>query len=205
MRRSIYTFAVLCCTILFSQVALARVSPEVLSFDAKRNGKKIDLTWESQNAVLATYTIERSKDGVTWERFINVKGASKKMLLNYIESDFKPMRGMSYYRLRVDDGTGQTLVSTAVPVLYARNPKFTKNLFPHPYAPEDIDMKKVTNKPTLVVLRDVHGKEHHTKVVMSTEKRTLIGISMEAALPKGTYLIAATSNDLVYAKHMQLK
>ncbi len=204
MTRSLYFIFLLCSGVLSSGLQ-ARVSSEITSFDAKRNGKKVDLTWESSNENPSTYTIEKSKDGVTWEKFIAVKGAKKKMLLNYIESDFKPIRGMSYYRLRMDDASGQTFVSSAIPVLYARNPKMTKNLFPHPYAPENVDMKKVTNKPTLVVLRDVHGKEHHTKVVMSTEKRTLIGISMEAPLPKGTYLIAATSNDLVYAKHVMLK
>jgi len=82
---------------------------ELLTFEAEAVDPAVDLSWitatESNNA---GFHVERSRDGLTFERIGFVQGAGNSMAtLEYTFTDQQPYQGISYYRLWQQDLDGQ--------------------------------------------------------------------------------------------------
>lgn len=82
---------------------------ELLEFEAElKNNLKVDLNWSiATDKNIHSFFIERSSDGLKWEvvgTAIDVKPNSGKQ--NYIQIDNDPLKGISYYRLKVKEVNG---------------------------------------------------------------------------------------------------
>ncbi len=178
---------------------------DLLSFEANAKNESVELVWvtasEKNNDF---FTLERSTDGQKWDVLFKVKGAgNSNVILNYLENDNNPVEGLSYYRLKQTDYNGLSTYSPSVPVKFSKGAPLEMSLFPNPVKQGEtvnVSIPSVTNKEVLLVLRDVQGKKFYSKVVLSTSENTLIGIPIDSRIPKGTYLIIATSDDAVYSK-----
>jgi hypothetical protein len=82
---------------------------EVYTFDVKYNNKKVYINWETASEVNNDYfTVERSKDGLYWNELNTIKGAgNSSSILNYNTTDYSPLYGISYYRLKQTDFDGK--------------------------------------------------------------------------------------------------
>ena len=92
---------------------------ELLSFTARVEEPNVRLDWttasEQDNAY---FTVERSDDGVAFAPIVHVPGAGNShQLVNYAELDRAPLPGLSYYRLRQTDLSGESVVSNVVTVI----------------------------------------------------------------------------------------
>lgn len=181
---------------------------ELLSFNAIRNGDKVDAYWTTVSELNNDYfTLERSKDGVNFEIVLTADGAgTSNYILNYSETDFSPYDGISYYRLKQTDFNGNSSYSQIVSVNYI----FTDDnlsVYPNPSDGTNINvaLKNVENKEILLVLRDVIGKEYYSKVVISSTENEIIGIDLEHKLASGAYIITASSNNKLYSKKLIIK
>lgn len=68
------------------------------------------------------FTLERSKDGTSFEKLKTVSGAGNSdHVLNYSEKDEAPLHGISYYRLKQMDYDGKTSYSRVVTVEFNSN------------------------------------------------------------------------------------
>ncbi len=82
---------------------------ELLSFEATLNkDNSVDLEWvtasERNNAF---FSVERSRDGITWSQVLTVDGAGNSSeTICYNNIDKKPYPGVSYYRLKQVDFDG---------------------------------------------------------------------------------------------------
>lgn len=81
------------------------------------------------------FTVERSKDGISFEAIVEVDGAgnSDNYFLNYKVTDFSPFEGTSYYRLKQTDFDGKFALSDVKAVNF-NNPLQTPlwSVFPNP-------------------------------------------------------------------------
>jgi Secretion system C-terminal sorting domain len=82
---------------------------ELLEFEAElKNNLKVDLNWSiATDKNIHSFFIERSSDGLKWEvvgTAIDVKPNSGKQ--NYIQIDNDPLKGISYYRLKIKEVNG---------------------------------------------------------------------------------------------------
>lgn len=104
-----------------ASVSVANPLPiTLLWFDARPEGNIVRLEWatatEHQNAL---FTVERSKDGISFEPVVEVPGAmNSSVRLDYEAVDPSPYPGLSYYRLRQTDVDGTTTASNIVAVLF---------------------------------------------------------------------------------------
>jgi len=88
----------------------------LLYFNAAPDNGRVDLSWatssESNNA---WFTVERSKDGVTYEEVVKqatkAPGGTSNVELDYTAVDPKPYSGLSYYRLKQTDKDGKETYS----------------------------------------------------------------------------------------------
>jgi hypothetical protein len=78
---------------------------ELLNFEAKLNGKVVDLFWSTASEVNNDYfTVERSKNGIVFEKVLEIDGAGNSAsTLSYSTIDKNPFTGISYYRLKQTD------------------------------------------------------------------------------------------------------
>jgi hypothetical protein len=171
------------------------------------NNKQVDITWatatESNNDY---YTIEKSKDGVSFETSSIVDAAGNSLsMINYKDIDANPYEGISYYRLKQTDFNGTYSYSKIVAVNYSLSDDGI-TIFPNPTDGElNINIKDLEGKEVLVVIRDITGKECFSKVVLSQENQQLIAVDSERKLASGTYIITASSSNKLYSKKITVK
>lgn len=87
---------------------------ELIDFTARLvNQKKVELNWQTAGETNNDYfTIERSSDGLSFQPLAELAGAgSTDETQRYHHSDFSPLDGTSYYRLRQTDFDGQFTLS----------------------------------------------------------------------------------------------
>jgi len=82
---------------------------ELLSFEVTKCGFSACISWQTSTEVNNDFfTVERSKDGISWESIDEIKGAGNSTsALNYETTDYKPYQGISYYRLKQTDFDGK--------------------------------------------------------------------------------------------------
>ncbi len=181
---------------------------ELLSFTAIRNGKNVDAFWttvsEHNNQF---FTLEKSKDGVNFETVAVIPGAgNSNFMIDYVETDFSPFDGISYYRLKQTDYSGFFSYSQIVPVNYVFS-EDNLNIFPNPSegGSVNVQLKQFENTEVLVVLRDMIGKEYYSKLMIVLKEDEINGIDLENKLGAGTYIITASSNNKLYSKKLVVK
>jgi hypothetical protein len=180
---------------------------ELLSFDAIMNDKKVDITWatatESNNDY---YTIEKSKDGVSFETVSTVDASGNSLsTIHYQDVDYKPYSGISYYRLKQTDFNGTFSYSRLAAVNYTTDEDGV-TMFPNPTEGNiSLSLKGLENQEILVVIRDVTGKECYSKVILSLENSEIIALDTEGILAKGVYIIVASSSNKLYSQKIVVK
>ncbi len=184
---------------------------ELVSFEANINEDRVDLRWITASEINNDFfTIERSTDAKVWEEVITTNGAgNSNQLLEYFETDYEPIVGISYYRLKQTDFNGEYTYSNIVPVRYEVNTAGGNiNLFPSPVNAGEtlnIEFKDIFESELLVVLRDIKGREFYSKVIVNIEDGKLIGVPIEKEIPAGIYLITASSENQMYSQKLVVK
>lgn len=158
---------------------------ELLDFSAILNNKKVDLTWTTMSETNNShFEIERSKDGIEFEKITSVKGANNSSsIINYLEIDYNPLPGISYYRLKQVDYLGSFSYSKIATVKNQPSNE-TINIYPNPSSGKmNIDLSTVGKKDVLIIVRDITGKEFYTKIHLINEDNKLIALDLEDKLP----------------------
>lgn len=185
---------------------------ELISFEANVNEQKVDLKWVTASEINNDYfTIERSIDARIWEEVLVTTGAgNSSQIVEYFESDYSPLEGVSYYRLKQTDFNGDFSYSNIVPVKFVKenSDDGVINLFPSPATVGEtvkVEFKNIFEAELLVVLRDIKGREFYSKVIVDIEDGKLIGVPIETHIPSGVYLITATSENQMYSQKLIIK
>lgn len=185
---------------------------ELVSFEANVNDNRIELRWVTATEINNDYfTIEKSLDAKVWEVVIIVAGAgNSNQLLDYFDVDYEPIEGVSYYRLKQTDFDGKFEYFNIVPVKFEVNSEESgiMNVFPSPANAGEIvkvEFINIFEEELLVVLRDIQGKEFYSKIHINIEDGKLIGVPINADIPKGVYLITATSENQIYSQKLIVK
>jgi len=183
------------------------------NFQANFNGTQqaIQLKWlKPSNQQVDVYTIEKSTDKNNWQELAKINGMNhNKEAVEYFQTDNQPIAGISYYRLKQVDVEGEEIYSNIVPVKSILSSNEKMNLFPL----EESDKKIINisfdniqnNEQLLVVLRDIKGKEYYSKVLMDLDDNAIVAIPVEANIPKGDYLIIASSHDQMYSQNVTIQ
>ncbi len=82
---------------------------ELIGFQANENTKKqsVDLNWQTVSEErLSNYEIQRSADGKIFESIQVVKAKNTMASMDYAFQDETPLKGMNYYRLKMNEQDG---------------------------------------------------------------------------------------------------
>jgi hypothetical protein len=202
--------AAMCATILNSHYSettyrnLNLPAPKLFTLEVFKNGGKVEAFWSASNESGDDYyTLERSKNGINFEAVSRIDMANTSTnVIQYIETDYQPLKGISYYRLKCTDSRKNTAYSNIARVNY----NIDKSGIPgikQPNSDKIINaLKQLPPTEDLVVLRDNNGKEFYSKVLISVENCDIVGYDTSNKLPSGTYLITGTSNNILYGQKL---
>ncbi|HTA63002.1 MAG TPA: hypothetical protein VK835_11125 [Bacteroidia bacterium] len=200
MKKLLFIFFSLLTSISTLQAGNVKAKTAIIepqNFSAICNGERIDISWKATTGVGdVCFTIEKSKDGVNFTKVIDVLSTSIcSGCRDYAERDYKPYKGVSYYRLKQTDKKGNCNYFAVVTVNFVPQ----KNLVVY-HAPLNAGANLNTNEyghEVVVVLRDVQGKELVSKVWLMAEKNVVFLMDEKNTVPAGSYIITSSSDDKI--------
>ncbi len=106
----------------------------LLKFSARPSGETVVVDWTTASEHNNDFfTVERSADGETWGKVLDVKGAGNAIKeINYHAEDTNPFNGVSYYRLRQTDFGGDYTYSAIVKVTLSGEKSYELTVYPNP-------------------------------------------------------------------------
>ncbi len=165
------------------------------SLNAVPNGAYVQLTWTPDTQFTSgNYIVERSKNG---NEFIEVsRTQASTSQVEFLETDFLPFDGLSYYRLRLVDNAGQVRYSNMVPVKFMDGKGVSPTV-------TDVKNSNTSSDGILVVVRDQSGAEYFSKIEITSSSDPLAVLDLEEELTKGvTYHIVACSDQNYFSKNI---
>lgn len=157
------------------------LSTELVSLDARLEGRTAVLTWETATETNNQgFEIQRSRDGFEWQTINWQEGSGTTNTLNaYTYTDYNTYRGINYYRLLQLDFNGTSAYSPAVSI--TTTAVNTIDIYPNPAS--DFLIVSGLDGRTMdeVVIHDLNGKE----VLRLTDTNNVLDIS---SLQPGMYV-----------------
>ena len=167
---------------------------EMVSFTADNKEETVELEWLTASELdNAGFEVERSEDGQNWETLDFVKGnGTTEDASFYNWTDYSPVNGTSYYRLKQIDTNGTYEYSKVVSVERNNNSSIEFNVYPNPTRGQ-INYNTPSEAHT-VVLFDAFGKQIRTWEVGAEKTNNEISIEDQ---PAGIYMISIQYNGTV--------
>jgi hypothetical protein len=180
---------------------------ELISFTANAVNDAVQLNWTTASEKNNNYfTIQRTADAIVFEDIDKLNGAgNSSSILNYSYTDYSPLEGKSYYRLKQTDYDGKYSYSPLIPLVFENKTEFSFDFYPNPIHSENINVAIREKEATevLVVVYDVNGKESFSKVVITeVNGNNVYAIDNTNQLSPGIYIITATSQQKIYSKRL---
>lgn len=153
------------------------------------------LSWTTTAAGIEVYELERSRNGIDYTTVSRIEPGS--VNTEFMETDFSPLEGMSFYRIKVIDAESNITFSNAVPVKYKSG------------SPVSPAAATATNKdkqgPVLIVVRNNNGEEYYSKVEVSADSDPMLVRDLEERLTAGTYTVVSSSIQEYYSRQIIVK
>ncbi len=153
------------------------------------------LSWTTTTTGIDVYELERSRNGIDFATISRIEPGS--VNTEFMETDFTPLDGMSFYRIKVIDADGNITYSNATPVKYKAG---------SPVSPTVGKNTAAANQgPVLIVVRNNAGEEYYSKVEVTGGSDPLLATDLEQRLTAGTYTIVSSSVQEYYSKQVTVK
>ncbi len=189
----------------FSPITLGSVGTnnplpiELLDFTAKANPNNIDLYWATATETNNDFfEIERSTDGIYFETILNTAGAGNSSVrIDYTETDYSPVYGTAYYRLKQSDYNGDFSYSPIVSVFWNANGGTSTSglsVYPNPFSNGDLTLETKNIEPgksIQLMLTDFSGRTIYNVSLVNPDNQEINLIPMAInKLPQGMYIIS---------------
>ncbi|MES2618758.1 MAG: T9SS type A sorting domain-containing protein [Bacteroidota bacterium] len=164
----------------------------LLNFTAKLNKSiEVELVWQTTSEINNDFfTVERSRDGINFEFVEQIKSAGNSNdLITYSTKDLKPYSGVSYYRLKQTDKSGEVGYSK-VEVVVNESP-LQLVIYPNPSNQSMFYINGLDNDARDIEIRNLAGQlvysEYHQ-----------INNAIETNLTSGVYIVSVTIDNTTY-------
>jgi hypothetical protein len=175
---------------------------EITSFTAKKNANSSVISWltasEKDNAV---FQIERSANAIDFSPIGEVKGAGNSNAVNnYTFTDFKPVFGVNYYRLKAIDYNGTATLSKVVSVNFAGKGGDKTAVYPNPtHDVLRVDFTATDASTTTMQVTDLLGRVLLSQNVSVVKGENLVPFNV-SSLPSGAYLLKVNGDVTRFVK-----
>ncbi|NVO04269.1 MAG: T9SS type A sorting domain-containing protein [Bacteroidetes bacterium] len=164
----------------------------LISFSAHCQGNNINLHWSTASETNNDFfTVERSKDGKTFEVVNTVKGAgNSNTVINYSYVNKNSVSSINYYRLKQTDFDGKFSYSEIRSVKCSEN-NTTVSYFPNPFSSEiNINIKNFVSENAVIEIIDIMGKVILSQKIENNEYKL-----NTSDIKPGVYFVKLTSEN----------
>jgi hypothetical protein len=173
----------------------------LISFTAQPAGDKTAIEWKvAEQLNITSYTIEYSTNGVTFYELQTVAaGVNASAVYNAVHSN--PVKGINYYRLRVNEGNAKYTYSDVKKVMFNTDGFVT--VWPNPFTERaDITLSSAIAQTAFITLYDANGRVVKQQQALLVKGSNMVQLKNLHTLPSGNYIInvSTQSGDV---KHSQ--
>ena len=176
---------------------------ELLSFDGKLMANSVKLNWITKTEINNDYfDVQRSSDGIHFETIGQIDGKGNyNGESQYTYTDFSPLNGISYYRLKQVDFDETTSYSNIISISNNNLPDYQSiSIYPNPAQQgQTITLKANGFQPLSEVslsIVDVLGRQlYSSKQLIDNNGQLSIPINANHFLSSGTYIISIQSSN----------
>ncbi|MCX6317470.1 MAG: T9SS type A sorting domain-containing protein [Bacteroidetes bacterium] len=174
------------------------LATQLLDFKALLKDNTVVSEWKvSEDATVYAYEVERSTDNTNWSKVTTVKANGTTGDFTYQATDQHPLKGVSYYRLRIVEATGMNRVSNINKISYN---EFLASLSisPNP-AREQTKLTIDVNEEAdgLIQVFNMQGKEVITQKRKLRSGSNIIDLPLATSLGAGMYTVRVTTGEKV--------
>lgn len=173
---------------------------ELINFDTQANNKQVDLKWSTASERNNDYfTIERTTDGINYETVAEIKGAGNSSTRrDYTYTDYAPVAGTSYYRLKQTDYNGDNEIFETKSVVISKTELIT-NVYPNPAVDSKINVLVSKSGLVQINLYNLFGQLVESKTVDATNSN----ITEQLELPGNgnAFIVELTQNGETVGRH----
>jgi hypothetical protein len=176
------------------------VPVELLDFHAVPGNGSVQLGWTTAMELNNEFfTIEKSRDGVTFTEVSRVSGAgNSNRVLNYRSTDAEPFPGLSYYRLKQTDHNGDFTYSKTVLVKFRSSAVIGEmNVIPNPFTENAfINFNSGADGNMQLTIVDMTGRLVRKETIPAKKGSNSLQLLTGAQeLPAGIYLLNLQLNE----------
>lgn len=178
-------------------ISVQYAGDDAVEFTAYIAKDKVNIQWTAtERKKIASFNIERSRDGKTFESVKEIQDeGDDPETAEFLESDFSPMPGWSYYRINYKTHKGHELVTHSVPVFYkADRMKKGELIVPEKIGSGDesgsMKAADFDGERLVFVLRNRSGEEFYLEERLTVEGNNFY-LQSSDMVPEGEYMITA--------------
>jgi hypothetical protein len=180
------------------RVLIASLLPvNLLSFNATAVGdNSVKLEWSAENeANLDKYEIQRSTDAANWISIGSVTARNQSGVQNYTAWDYSPLKGKTYYRLKIINNAGETEKYSSVKTIYFDRGSIFVEVAPNPV----LDKLQLIIESDKATEAEIKVSDFSGRTMLLSAQNLVTGlnsISFDEAKkwPAGTYLLVANAD-----------
>lgn len=166
---------------------------ELLFFDAINSNNKVHLDWATATEENFEYfSIQRSKDIISWEEIGRVKGGGDSQVrLDYSFRDNNPISATSYYRLQSVDFDGYTEIFRAVSVFVESSTDLT--IYPTVLTGSmiNINYQAIVERELTLRVLDLSGRIKYEALLNGTS------VEIPTGIENGIYFIEISDQNII--------
>jgi len=180
---------------------------ELIAFDAKVNGSKVDLSWSTAAEINNDYfTLERSVDGRKFDNIGIVRGSGNTTTRrDYTFTDDSPLNGESYYRLRQTDYDGKFEVFDPKHISIKKNILEDSKLtvWPNPFSDHfEVEMETEDSGELSISIIGMDGRAIKTETILMNAPGVRWSFTDGNNLLTGTYILRLQLNEEVLSRKL---
>ena len=180
-----------CCGLPDCTLGTAPLPIELVSFEAELIDDRVELKWITASEINNDFfTIEKSRDGVSWEIIGTINGAgNSNNVLTYSSDDLDPYPGVSYYRLKQTDFNGDFEYFEIKSIENVTESSIL--IIPNPNEGADFQINFGSFQGmTNFRIMDISGRVIHEQHVNLYSPNISLNVALLEKLNAGTYLIS---------------
>lgn len=165
------------------------LATHLLNFDAVTQGKKVKLNWSAtEDAGTLGYEIERSNDNSSWTKIETVHAIGTTGTFSYESLDASPLKGVSYYRLRLIESSGMNRFSPVKKVII-KDIESILTVAPNPAKDNlTIRFESIETGDLEINILDMQGRMMLSKKQRITTGSNNISFPLPETISSGTYV-----------------
>ena len=164
-------------------------------FEAEAQDEKVALSWGTATETNNDYfEIERSQDGLYWESVVITQGGGTRIVSSdYLEYDFQPLYGKTYYRVKQVDHDGTTDYSDYREVSFVSGKMLSleiRGVYPNPFVDAvNLEVGSVLSGDAEIAVLNSSGALVHEVTANVSSGSNSIRLEGLGGLPDGQYVV----------------